>query len=133
MPRWTPTEDDAVRAACAANARDYDPARIRRLADVLGRSYAAVKQRIHNLDLHVRGEHEPDPAPAPPPELLEERLLRRREVMERTSLPHSTLYAMMARGEFPRPVKLGKQAVAWPASHVQKWIAEQVARAETNR
>lgn len=54
--------------------------------------------------------------------------MRRRDVEAVTGLPTSTLYLKMKRGEFPRPVKIGKQAVRWPASRVQAWIDEQINR-----
>ena len=60
----------------------------------------------------------------------EERLLRRREVEHRTALSTSALYAKIQRGEFPKPIKIGRQAVAWPASRVQAWIDEQIQRAD---
>ena len=43
-----------------------------------------------------------------------DRLLRRPEVEELTGLARATLYQKMAMGHFPRPVKLGVRAVAWP-------------------
>ena len=42
-----------------------------------------------------------------------ERLMRLREVLNHTGLGRSTIYAMIARGDFPAPVKIGIQAVAW--------------------
>jgi prophage regulatory protein len=30
---------------------------------------------------------------------------------------------MMARGDFPRPVRLGKRAVGWRESDLQDWLA----------
>jgi prophage regulatory protein len=41
------------------------------------------------------------------------RILRRPQVEASTGLSRSTLYAMMAEGEFPQPVRLGKRAVGW--------------------
>ena len=38
-------------------------------------------------------------------------VLRRPAVEAMTGLSRSTIYAMMAEGEFPRPLKLGKRAV----------------------
>ena len=35
----------------------------------------------------------------------------------------------MQRGNFPRPVKLGKRAVAWPKSAIDDWIEERKAEA----
>ena len=46
------------------------------------------------------------------------RILRRPEVQNRTGLPTSTLYALIADGRFPRPVKIGKRAVGWMEGQV---------------
>ena len=61
---------------------------------------------------------------------LSNRILRRPEVEEWTGLSRSTIYAMMAEGAFPKPVKLGKRAVGWPARTVADWIDSR-ARIET--
>lgn len=47
---------------------------------------------------------------------------RRRAVEEITGLSRSTIYLMMKRGEFPRPVKLTGKAVGWPESTVAAWL-----------
>lgn len=52
-----------------------------------------------------------------------ERHYRRREVEIITGLARSTLYDMMSRGEFPRPVKITGKAVAWPESAIANWLA----------
>lgn len=57
-----------------------------------------------------------------------ERLLRRREVQTLTTLSKSTLYAKIKDGSFPRPLSLGKQAVAWRASDIEAWIQAQPER-----
>ena len=49
-------------------------------------------------------------------------ILRRPEVERRTGLSRSTLYAMMAEGVFPKPVRLGKRAVGWRESDVLAWL-----------
>ncbi|MDO5675599.1 MAG: AlpA family transcriptional regulator [bacterium] len=51
------------------------------------------------------------------------RLLRRPEVLSRTGMANSTLYAAMAQGRFPKPVKIGARSVAWPEEAVVDWIA----------
>ena len=51
-----------------------------------------------------------------------DRLLRRPDVQTVTGLSRSTLYAMMAEGTFPKPVKLGKRAVGWRASDLAAWL-----------
>ena len=51
-----------------------------------------------------------------------DRLLRRREVERQTGLSRSAIYARMTRGEFPRPVRLGPNSVAWRASDIAAWV-----------
>lgn len=57
---------------------------------------------------------------------------RRREVEKLTGLSRSTLYEQMAKGRFPRPVRLTQRAVAWRAEDVAEWLASRpTADAET--
>jgi len=49
-------------------------------------------------------------------------MMRRPEVETRTGLSRSTLYAYIAEGTFPKPVKLGKRAVGWPESVITEWL-----------
>ncbi len=49
-------------------------------------------------------------------------LLRRKQVEEITSLSRSTIYSMMAKGSFPKPVRLGPQRVAWREREVVEWL-----------
>ena len=49
-------------------------------------------------------------------------LLRRPEVERLTGLSRSSIYRLMATGDFPRPKRSGLQAVAWPASVIRHWI-----------
>ena len=53
-----------------------------------------------------------------------EKHLRRPAVEAATGLSRSTIYDMMGRGEFPRPVRIGRRAVAWPQSVIQQWLAD---------
>ena len=53
---------------------------------------------------------------------MNETLLRRPEVERMTGLSRAGLYAAMLRGEFPRPIRIGRRAVAWPKSVIDKWI-----------
>lgn len=52
-----------------------------------------------------------------------QRYLRRPAVEDLTGLSRSTIYALMSRGQFPRPVRLTARAVAWPESIVADWLA----------
>lgn len=49
--------------------------------------------------------------------------LRRPAVEAATGLSRSSIYAMMDTGDFPRPVRIGKRAVAWPQSAIEDWLA----------
>lgn len=51
-----------------------------------------------------------------------ERILRRPEVERVSGLRRSTLYAWIAAGQFPAPVRLGARLVGWRLSDVQRWI-----------
>lgn len=53
---------------------------------------------------------------------MAEKLLRRPEVEAITGLSRASIYARMAKGDFPRPMRLGPRAVAWRDSDVQEWI-----------
>lgn len=53
-------------------------------------------------------------------------LLGRSRVQERTTLSRSSLYAMIARGEFPAPVKISGRRVAWPEATVNEWIQSRI-------
>ena len=55
------------------------------------------------------------------------RVLRRKEVETCVSLSRSTIYAMMANGTFPQPVKLGLRAVGWFESDIAEWLASRKA------
>ena len=54
------------------------------------------------------------------------RFLRRPEVEVRTGLSRSAIYARMASGEFPRPRRIGKRAVAWVEQDIERWLAERI-------
>jgi prophage regulatory protein len=55
-----------------------------------------------------------------------ERLVRIDEVKRLTGLSTATLYRKISAKEFPRPVRLGAMARAWPLSEVQDWIAGRI-------
>lgn len=52
----------------------------------------------------------------------------RRSVVERVAgKTRSSIYAGMAAGAFPKPIKLGSKAVGWLESEIEAWIAERIA------
>ena len=58
-----------------------------------------------------------------------DRLLRRPEVEALTGLKRATIYQKMAMGDFPRPINIGRRAVAWPLSVIDGWIQARKAEA----
>jgi prophage regulatory protein len=50
------------------------------------------------------------------------RILRIPEVLARTGLSRTSLYAKIAAGEFPRQVALGPRASGWREADVDRWI-----------
>ena len=55
-------------------------------------------------------------------------LLRRDEVIRETGLSRPTIYRRIAAGTFPRPRRIGVQAVAWAASEIEEWkLAQPIA------
>nr|WP_321507830.1 AlpA family phage regulatory protein [uncultured Celeribacter sp.] len=49
-------------------------------------------------------------------------IYRRPDVEKLVGLSRSTLYAMMAEGSFPKPIRLGKRAVGWRVADLQRWL-----------
>jgi prophage regulatory protein len=55
-----------------------------------------------------------------------EKMLRLPAVKEATGLSRSSIYAFLAAGNFPPPIKLGVRAVGWLESSVQEWVDARV-------
>lgn len=49
-------------------------------------------------------------------------ILRLAEVKRLTGLCRSSIYQMMANGNFPRTVSLGSRAVGWRAGEIRVWL-----------
>ena len=51
------------------------------------------------------------------------RILRLKEVQQMTGLSRSTIYAEIAKGKFPKQVKLtGARSVGWHESIIVQWV-----------
>jgi prophage regulatory protein len=55
-------------------------------------------------------------------------MLRLAEVIERTKLGKTTLYALQKSGKFPHSVPLTANSVRWIEAEVEAWLARQAAR-----
>lgn len=54
-------------------------------------------------------------------------MMRRKDVERAVGLSRSSLYLAMSRGEFPRPLRIGKRAVGWPSGIIEAWIDSRIA------
>lgn len=54
------------------------------------------------------------------------RIIRLKEVLERTGLARSSVYRYVAEGCFPVPVSLGDRAVGWVESEVLAWVLARI-------
>ncbi|MDR6585559.1 AlpA family transcriptional regulator [Herbaspirillum frisingense] len=51
-----------------------------------------------------------------------------KQVAEKLSLGQSTIYRMIAKGEFPKPFSLGGNRTAWLEEDVDCWLAGKAGR-----
>lgn len=54
------------------------------------------------------------------------RLIRRKEVQAKTGFGASSIYAEMAKGNFPKAIQISERRVAWLESEIDAWIAERI-------
>jgi prophage regulatory protein len=60
-------------------------------------------------------------------------VLRREDVERATGLPRSTLYDLVAKGRFPRPIRLGARSVGWLESEILAWQQARVAERDGSK
>jgi prophage regulatory protein len=62
------------------------------------------------------------------------KLIRLPEALAKTGLSRTRAYVLIARNEFPQPVKLGSKdsarAIAFPEAEINAWIADRIAERE---
>ena len=56
-----------------------------------------------------------------------EKFLRIKQVQDFSGLSRSQIYALVAKGEFPRQIKLSEKASAWLLSELETWMSERIA------
>lgn len=54
------------------------------------------------------------------------KILRRPKVLGKVQICCSTMYAMIAAGEFPAPIKLGPRSVGWIAQEIDDWLEDRI-------
>lgn len=53
---------------------------------------------------------------------MKDRYLRLPEVIKRSGLSRSAIYAAIKQSEFPRQILLGKRSVGWLESEIDLWM-----------
>jgi len=55
------------------------------------------------------------------------KLLKRTDITSNLGLSRSHMYALIQKGEFPKPIKLSERSSAWLESEVQDWVESRIA------
>lgn len=61
----------------------------------------------------------------------QDRLIRKPEVLSRTGLGNTTLYALVKQGRFPPPLPIAGRAVAWREIDINGWISDRITAARS--
>ncbi|MEO8062148.1 MAG: AlpA family phage regulatory protein [Pseudomonadota bacterium] len=61
-------------------------------------------------------------SPSNSPVAAHPRLLRLRDVSEKTSLGKSAIYQRIASGTFPSPISISRRCTVWREDEVDAWI-----------
>jgi prophage regulatory protein len=60
-----------------------------------------------------------------------ERILRWPELKQRIGFSRSHIHNLVAKGDFPPPIKLGNRASGWLESQVNAWLQQRIAQSQT--
>jgi prophage regulatory protein len=55
------------------------------------------------------------------------KIIRKRAVIEKTGLAHSTIYYLMSKGMFPKQIKISPRIVGWREIEIDRWIEDRCA------
>lgn len=50
-------------------------------------------------------------------------IIRLPHVIKMIGVSRAHIYELISRGEFPRPISIGRRAVGWVATDIEEWIA----------
>ena len=56
----------------------------------------------------------------------ERQIWRLQKVMGATGFGRAWIYALMAKGEFPKARRIGARAVGWCSLEIEQWIADRL-------
>ena len=55
---------------------------------------------------------------------MNRRIIKINEACEKLSISRATMYRLIEKGEFPKPIKLSSRAVGIPIEYIDQWIEE---------
>ena len=110
-PAYNCTMPNGEFVAPESKARSIDVAKMLCDHSLIGRDNKILPKRA-----------KPNASPVVHQEFRQGRLLRLYDVIEITGIKKSTIYDGVKSGDFPKPVKLSKRAVAWRDDDIQRWI-----------
>jgi prophage regulatory protein len=60
-------------------------------------------------------------------------VIKIQEVVEKSGLGRSTIFARSKLGTFPRQLKLGERSSGWLAHEVEEWISQRVVERDSGK
>ena len=54
-----------------------------------------------------------------------------KEVIDLTGIKTSTIYKLIARGDFPKQIKLTNRSVGWSSKDIEAWIQSRISNIGT--
>lgn len=60
--------------------------------------------------------------------MSEERFLRAKDVVEKTTLSKATIYRKVKDGSFPAPTRLSHRVAVWASTAIEQWMESAVAK-----
>jgi len=54
------------------------------------------------------------------------RIMRLKEVIEKTGLAKTTIYNLISQGEFPKQIDLGARSVGWVDTEIEEWLLSKI-------
>ena len=63
---------------------------------------------------------------------MKTKILRLDDVKSKTGLGRTTIYDQVARGEFPRPIKISTRAIGWIDEEIEGWVQDRVSARDSS-
>jgi prophage regulatory protein len=55
------------------------------------------------------------------------KILKLKEVIQKTSLARASIYRLIAEGKFPKQIKLSERSAGWLESEINDWLTNRIA------